>query len=224
MNMNKLLGGSVIAVAVAMAAGAAMADRKEGPRVPPAAHGAFGPAPFDFAAIDGDKDGKITQDELKTYRETALKGVDADGDGLVSLEELTAMRMKAIQSQIEAQSKAMIERRDVDGDGKLWVAEMLMPTMPLDYFTKMDRNQDGALTPDELSPPRPQMMPRPEAGPHGKHGWDRHEGPRKQGFHERGPKERGPRDMHQPPHPQPAPQPDAQQPAPQPPVAPPVQN
>lgn len=190
---NKLVGGSVIAFAIALGAGAAMADRAEKPH-----HGFGGPGagfmqPFDFATADADKDGKLTPEELQAYRVNALKGIDADGDGLISVEELTAARVKEMQSKIEAQAKAMVERRDIDGDGKLSAAELLTPPMPANMFERLDADKDGSLSAEELQ--RPRMAPPPRDGKGGKHGGPQDKGPH---GHERGPKggpADGPRDM-----------------------------
>lgn len=175
---NKLVGGSVIALAIALGAGAALADRAQKPF-----HGFGGPAaglmqPFDFATADADKDGKLTPEEMKAYHANALKAIDANGDGLISVEELTAARLKAVQAKIEAQSKAMVERRDADGDGKLSAAELLAPPMPAGMFDRLDANKDGSLSAEELQ--RPRMAPDREG-----RGW------KQDGREGRGPQDRG---------------------------------
>lgn len=150
-NKNKFLGGSVIALAVVLGAGASLADRA-------ADHGKgfggpMGPGaqmPFDFTAADADKDGKLTQAELNAYRTAWVKDVDSNGDGLISADELSAMHLKAAQARIEAQSKEMIANRDMDGDGKLSVVELLTPPLPAKLFERLDTDKDGAISQAEL--------------------------------------------------------------------------
>ncbi|MBN2631645.1 MAG: EF-hand domain-containing protein [Rhodobacteraceae bacterium] len=152
---NKLLGASLVALAIALTGSVAFADRGDrmGDRM-----GMGGPmAAFDFAAVDADKDGKITQAEIDAYRSAQTKALDVDGDGLMSAEELVAMQMKGLQARVEQRVKAMLERMDDDKDGKLSAAEMARRPMPAMMFDRLDTDNDGALSEAEIAAAKERM-------------------------------------------------------------------
>lgn len=176
-----LAGVSMLALATAFVATTAMADRGDGSRMGMGGDmgqmrgGGLGN--LDFAAVDADKDGKLTPAEIDAYRAAEAKAMDADGDGLLSAEELVAMHMKGAQERASAMAAMMIERRDADGDGKLSAAEMTMRPMPQRMLDRMDTDKDGALSAAELEAAQARMAERRKDGMRGgKHGKMGHHG------------------------------------------------
>lgn len=152
---NKFVGASLVALAVALAGSAALADRGE--RFGGEGGPMFG---MDFAAIDADKDGKITQAEIDAHRAAQAKALDTDGDGLLSAEELAAMHLQNATTRANDRAARMIERMDSDGDGKLSAAEMAARPMPARMFDRLDTDKDGAITEAELAAARDRMTER----------------------------------------------------------------
>lgn len=121
-------------------------------------HGAMGfGAGFDFAAIDTDSDGKLTEAEIRAHRQAGMAGFDADGDGLISAAELSGQMMQRMQERAEAMAAARIARSDIDGDGKLSAAELLSPPMAGRMLSRIDADGDGAITEDEIAAARAAM-------------------------------------------------------------------
>ncbi|MBC2837091.1 EF-hand domain-containing protein [Gemmobacter straminiformis] len=114
-------------------------------------------AQFDFAAIDADKDGKITQAEMTAWRASQVIGVDADKDGKLSADELKAMHMARMEERAANMATQMIERLDVDGDGLLGVEEMAARPGPAMMFDRIDADGDGAVTQEEVDAARAAM-------------------------------------------------------------------
>ncbi|MDW4550361.1 EF-hand domain-containing protein [Defluviimonas sp. D31] len=105
---------------------------------------------LDFAELDADGDGKITEEEFRAHRQAEIAGLDADGDNLISAEELAAHIAKRMQARAEVMAKLMLESRDLDGDGKLGAAEMLAMPMPERMFGFADADGDGVVSEDEF--------------------------------------------------------------------------
>ncbi len=137
-------------------------------------------AMFDFAAVDADKDGKITEAELQAHRAAEVAGIDADKDGKISADELKAMHMARMEDRATEMSTRMIERMDSDGDGLLTVAEMAARPAPVRMFGMIDADGDGAVTEAEIAAAQEKMTEmrgsgeggRGEGGHRGRHhGW-----------------------------------------------------
>lgn len=161
MDINKLAGVSLVALAFALTAGAAVADRGErmgGMGLPMQA--------LDFAAVDTDGDGKISPTELTAWRAAQATAVDADGDGLVSVEELAAMHLRAATDRATDRATRMIADRDTDGDGKLSASEMALAPVPTRLFQRLDTDGDDAISEAELTAARDRMAAH--RGGHGK--------------------------------------------------------
>lgn len=165
---NKKLGLGIVALAVALAGSAAIADGKGKPAGP---MGMMHPA-FDFAAADTNKDGKISAEEFTAYRAATALAMDADKDGKLSIAELAAMDTKASPADATTMATAMVKNFDTDGDGKLSAAELL--TIPQGFFDRADTNHDGVVDQAEADAFAKMMM----HGPGGKDG--------KQGKHKKG--------------------------------------
>jgi hypothetical protein len=124
----------------------------------------MGPA-FDFAAVDADKDGKITEAELTAWRAAQATQIDTDKDGKLSAAELAASRLAEMQARAASMAERMVERLDTDGDKLLTASEMAARPGPAMLFDRADADGDGAVTQAELDALR-------EAGPMGRGGHD----------------------------------------------------
>lgn len=126
--------------------------------------GMMGGVGFDFAALDSDGDGKLTEAEIRAHRQAAIAGFDADGDGLISAAELSAQMMQRMQARAEAMAAARVARSDSDGDGKLSAAELLSPPIAGRMLARIDGDGDGAITEAEIAAARAQMAEHARAG------------------------------------------------------------
>lgn len=165
-----VLGGSMTAVA----AGGQKNDARMGGNGPSFERGfggqgmgAGGPQ-FVFAEVDTDGDGKISTEEFDAYKAAQFAKVDADGNGTVSVEELIAFDETQRVERQKFRVEAMVKARDTDGDGVL-SAEELSTQPQKSPFERLDRNDDGFISEDEL-----QAWPRmgqngADGRMHGKH-------------------------------------------------------
>ncbi|WP_246566789.1 EF-hand domain-containing protein [Gemmobacter fulva] len=139
---------------------AAMADRMGGGHGMPGMMGMMGgPGPmFDFDAIDADKDGKITPEEMTAHRAARVAEIDANKDGKISADELTAMHMKAAEARAKDHVAQMITHMDSDGDGALSAAELLaMPGPGPKMMERVDTDGDGAISKAEMEAAQARM-------------------------------------------------------------------
>ncbi|MCB2135208.1 MAG: calcium-binding protein [Rhodobacteraceae bacterium] len=130
--------------------------------------GAFGMMGLDFATLDADGDGKVTQAELLAHRKAEIEGVDADGDGLISEAELAAHITARMQTMAAEMASMRIKMLDADGDGKVSVAEMQVPPMAGQMLSRLDTDGDGALSEAEMTQMQGRMGAR--MGEHGGRG------------------------------------------------------
>ena len=93
---------------------------------------------------DADKDGKLTQDEINSNREAWLKEFDANNDGKLSLDEFKQLYLKARAERIVRE----FQHFDRDGDAGVTLEEYQRPLA--DLVERMDRNNDGALSKDDM--------------------------------------------------------------------------
>ncbi|RPE72025.1 Ca2+-binding EF-hand superfamily protein [Pacificibacter maritimus] len=108
-----------------------------------------GPMMPDFATLDADGDGKVTEAEIAAHKAAQFAEVDTDGNGTVSAEELAAhLEAKAEKRKADRMAK-MIERMDADGDGELSADEMA-GTVKKTPFERLDTDGDGALSEEEM--------------------------------------------------------------------------
>lgn len=197
---HKKLGLGVVAVAVALLGSAAIADNMGQPGAAGPGMGGPGrmgmgmmPRPFDFAAADTNKDGKVTPEEFAAYRAAFVAGIDTDKDGKISVDELAAMNLKIMEAIAMTRAERMVKMLDTDGDGKLSAAELLAAPMSLETFAMMDTNNDGVIDQAEADAAM-RMMMRGPGGMMGDH--KHHKGPGDQKGDPNGPDDKpGPDDQ-----------------------------
>lgn len=163
MNKNKLAGSALILAAALIGFGAYAQDAG----LMPMPHG------FDIAAMDTNKDGKVTKAEEEAFRAARFKEADTNGDGKLSADEMVAMQIKQMQARLAEHAAKMIKRADTDADGMLSAAEMAARPGPEMMFDKIDANHDGAVTQDEVDAMQAHMQQKHGKG-HGKHGHGKH--------------------------------------------------
>jgi len=123
--------------------------------------GQMGAMLMNFDALDADKDGKLTVEELAQARSTKFAEADSDKDGKLSADELLAMREKAVAAHKAQMAENMIARLDSDKDGFVSAAELeAMPmgkNMGEKMFSRLDADADGAISKQEAEAARGQM-------------------------------------------------------------------
>ncbi len=170
---NILTALALAAVTGAAFSSAALADR--GPKGDmQGMEMGMGPGPrFDFAAVDADKDGKVTEAELTAWRAAEAGKIDVNKDGKLSVEELTAARVAEMTARATDMATRMVANLDTDGDSLLTAAEMAARPGPAMLFDHADADGDGAVTQAELDAIRAEGPGGEGRGHGGKggHGW-----------------------------------------------------
>jgi hypothetical protein len=156
-----LAGATLLAGAMATTAMADRGERGAGMRM----GGGMPP----FAEVDADADGKITKAEMQAWRAARVAGLDADSDGFLSREEVKAHAMRGAEARADSMVARMFDTRDSDGDGKLGVAEMMVPPGAGRMFDRIDADGDGAITQAEIGAARDRMAERRGEGGRGHH-------------------------------------------------------
>lgn len=111
-----------------------------------------------FAQLDTDGNGLLTQAELAKADQLRFKNADSDKDGLLSQTEVGNQMIHSIQRRIARKSAKMIERRDIDKDGKISLEEMQAASgkRGSKMFARLDKNEDGAVSAEEFEKMRRQ--------------------------------------------------------------------
>ena len=94
-------------------------------------------------SIDADGDGKLTQAEIDKVRNDRHSAHDADGDGSLGLEEFAGLWHETTHP-LTVRAFQML---DTDGDAVVTRAEYDRPLARI--VERLDRNGDGALSPDD---------------------------------------------------------------------------
>lgn len=162
MKSRTLMAALAVALGTTALAVPAFADREQMRGMMHGMMGAGGPHGMipDFATLDADGDGSVTEAELLAWRQGRVTGIDADGDGLLSTEELVAHEMRQAQASIEARVARRVASQDLDGDGALSAEELMAPPMPMQLFGRVDADGDGAVTTEEFEAAKARMAER----------------------------------------------------------------
>jgi hypothetical protein len=110
---------------------------------------------------DGNKDGKLSQEEIDTNRTSWHGEFDGDKNATLSLQEFQGLWLKARNEDMVRE----FQRFDRDGNGQVTLDEYKQPLSGM--VARMDRNGDGVLTPDDRMKHRDRMrgMENPEGEP-----------------------------------------------------------
>ena len=121
-----------------------------------------------FDAVDANKDGKITPDELEAFRKARAAEADLNKDGMVSAEEMVAFgeQMRAERKLLRA--KEMIARFDTNKDGQLSLDEMPASKEPGKMFSRIDTDGDGAISKAEADEMKAKIANRMDKNRDGK--------------------------------------------------------
>jgi hypothetical protein len=96
-----------------------------------------------FQEIDADADGSVTEAEVEAFRGAQLAAADTDGDGAVSLDEFATVYFVRVRPQMVDAFQGF----DDDGDGSVTSAEL--EARLADVVSRLDRNGDGVVNPDD---------------------------------------------------------------------------
>jgi len=135
--------------------------------------GKGGPDAVMFNRFDADGDGTVTRAEFDAGHTDMLKAADKDGDGAVSLDEFNAFAddmRNEMRAQHRAQRQAWVfSKLDANDDGTV-TADEIAPHAE-DRFEAFDRNDDGAVSAEELQKSMRGHRGGWHRGPHGPK-WD----------------------------------------------------
>lgn len=119
----------------------------------------------DFSKLDADGNGEVSLTELQARGAERFAKVDADGDGFVTAAELEAMG----EERAKKRAARMMERMDADEDGKLSMDEMKHPRRdPAKMFERLDTDNSGGISKAEFKEARAMMKERRGGKGHGK--------------------------------------------------------
>jgi Ca2+-binding EF-hand superfamily protein len=149
LSLTALILGSGLALAGSVLAGTGGAD----------CHGGKG---IDrMGQLDTNKDGKVSLAELVASKQSWLSKLDSNKDGVATQAELDA----GMQARRTEHINELFAEQDTNKDGRISREESRLPAR---WFTRVDANNDGNLTPEEFT----QRPARPDAahaeGHHGK--------------------------------------------------------
>jgi Ca2+-binding EF-hand superfamily protein len=99
-----------------------------------------------FDGRDTDHDGQLTATEQGQAAQKMFAAIDANKDGVITVQEMDAARA-ALGLPTEPASEKRIAAGDSDGDGKLTLAEWV--AMSNAEFARVDTNDDGVITREE---------------------------------------------------------------------------
>ena len=122
--------------------------------------------PPHLSAIDTNKDGKLSAEEINAAEDARIAKLDANGDGEVTAEEFKAHR----EARRQERSQKRMARLDTNGDGVVSTDEL--KAQGHERMMKLDTNGDGTISADEMREHHQGMRgdKRGERGEHRRHG------------------------------------------------------
>ena len=129
---------------------------------------AFGAGPkaakpdAEFAAMDTNKDGKVSAEEHAAASKKMFDMMDANKDGKVTPAEMAAAHQRVTGQKAKKSDMSSVDKIkviDTNGDGVLSAEEHAVGSRSM--FEKMDRDKDGFLSKDEIVAGHAQMMAKP---------------------------------------------------------------
>lgn len=109
---------------------------------------------IDFSQMDTDGDGQVTVGELEALQAARFAEIDADGDGSVSEAEMLA-HAQARQDERQARRVGrMLKRMDANDDGSLSPEELQGRRDPARLIERLDADGNGTLSQQELADAR----------------------------------------------------------------------
>jgi hypothetical protein len=115
---------------------------------------------MDFAEIDANGDGKITQDELDAMKAKHFAEADANSDGKVTADEIQTQMAARMAERMARGARMMIAFADDNGDGALSADEMAAGPEG-GMLMRLDKDGDGAVSQDEFDARGKMRKPRP---------------------------------------------------------------
>ncbi|WP_424833158.1 EF-hand domain-containing protein [Ruegeria sp.] len=109
--------------------------------------------PASFEELDANGDGQITEAEITAHRQAKFTSADADGDGQLSLEEMQT----AAQAKANERVSKMFERLDSNQDGFLSDDELPKPRKASKMFERIDADGNGSISEQEYADAKDRM-------------------------------------------------------------------
>lgn len=102
-----------------------------------------------FEELDANGDGVVTTEELEAIGAARFAELDTNGDGSVSPEEMQAMMQERANKRMSKGIERMMERLDANEDGVLSEDE-LPQRDPAKMIEHLDEDGDGAISAEEF--------------------------------------------------------------------------
>lgn len=116
---------------------------------------------LDFAALDTDGDGALTEADLDARIAARFAQADADGSGGLSAAEMVAMAEIIRQEQMAARLAQALVRVDDSGDSEIQLDELqARAPATVHLFDRVDADNDGTITPEEFAAAQEAMQAR----------------------------------------------------------------
>jgi Ca2+-binding EF-hand superfamily protein len=102
-----------------------------------------------YAAIDGDRDGRIARREYMAFGRRLFARLDGNGDAKLTLSEVRGRRARLAPSAKRRQAGGLFGQIDNDGDGTISLGELLAARRIV--FRRLDADRNGAISAAEFA-------------------------------------------------------------------------